>query len=507
MTPIETLPAIRAALFVKNLSQIDYYFNPDFDRMIDEVNDLCGLIARLPSIDNVRLYFDVIDQWISGSRMPSARLNPKSWKRQLTRLLEIILDKSCTQLNLIGGMRFSQVYLPDNDTSLADNVVQPQRTNSRLSRTKSVYCQRLRSFGKTSKPNEGKTCGNFSKSRKNILPGATNTASTSNVTSLTRGDQGRVCGKVIKEARFLPSIQIHSDMLLQVPFQAWTLETLQISSSSITILSLISGSTPSVSWKNLLRSIFLPNLVELELCANLARLTKGAKFEDLEDFFDRHSTIQTLQLFGVELPDFSTSPNLPSLSHSVTLPNLVRVTAHPAYVEWILRAVSLDENALPDLVSISIASDYYWTSIPFNYDTFDSALALIAVFPRDVTLGLRFFSQPEQGIQAWFEKQVQEANRGNGRPHASNRIIKIVISGAWYVPLDKDMLVAIAQWLREFPQLVQLEFKEQPQDFREALKQAGFVEEVTKTCPKLQGFIFNGVQHTWDSWLRGGFII
>jgi len=107
-TPVETLPALRGALFIQKIDQVHYYFNPGVERMIREVQDLRALISRMPAIGLVKLHFSVLDNhFVRGERQV---LNPKVWKKELQSLLDVILKKGCYELYIQGGEKLIPLY-------------------------------------------------------------------------------------------------------------------------------------------------------------------------------------------------------------------------------------------------------------------------------------------------------------------------------------------------------------------------------------------------------------
>ena len=108
ITPVETLPALRVALFIQNLDQVNYSFNPGIERMLGEVHDLRALISRMPTIRFVSLDFISVDAHFMNGE-PQV-LNPEVWKREFQGLLDLILEKGCYDLCVQGGVRFIEFY-------------------------------------------------------------------------------------------------------------------------------------------------------------------------------------------------------------------------------------------------------------------------------------------------------------------------------------------------------------------------------------------------------------
>ena len=107
-TPVETLPALRNALFVQKLDVLHYYFNPPVERMLEEVRDLRALISRMPTAGLVKLHFSVVDQHsVEGD--PQV-LNSAEWKKEFQGLLNTVLKKGCHELYVQGGAKLIKLY-------------------------------------------------------------------------------------------------------------------------------------------------------------------------------------------------------------------------------------------------------------------------------------------------------------------------------------------------------------------------------------------------------------
>ena len=106
--PVETLPALRNALFVQKLDELSYSFNPPVERMLEEVRDLRALISRMPTTGFVNLSFFVVDIHFMSSQ-PQV-LDPEVWKKEFQGLLDIILEKGCSQLYVWGGAELIKFY-------------------------------------------------------------------------------------------------------------------------------------------------------------------------------------------------------------------------------------------------------------------------------------------------------------------------------------------------------------------------------------------------------------
>ena len=120
-TPVETLPALRIALFIQKLDHLHYYFNSPFERMLEEVRDLRALISRMPTIETVKLHFSVVDGHFGGAGGKFQTLDPEVWKNEFQGLLDVVLEKGCYELYVEGGTTLVPQHIvefPDIDGEL-----------------------------------------------------------------------------------------------------------------------------------------------------------------------------------------------------------------------------------------------------------------------------------------------------------------------------------------------------------------------------------------------------
>jgi len=104
-TPSETLPALRAALWVKEIKHLHFYFNSSIEKVVAEVVDMYWLIKRLSSIDVVKLHFSDVDIWRYDQMLDRRR-----WFEVFTRLLEIIVERGCKDLHITGAGILESMY-------------------------------------------------------------------------------------------------------------------------------------------------------------------------------------------------------------------------------------------------------------------------------------------------------------------------------------------------------------------------------------------------------------
>ena len=109
--PIQTIPALRSALYMHHLLDSEFILSPGRKRMSEEVADLCVLAARLHSIKVFRLSFRYLNNSFHLGRMGVGAADDfMTWYKSVTGLLDNVLDKSCDNLHIEGGGHFPELY-------------------------------------------------------------------------------------------------------------------------------------------------------------------------------------------------------------------------------------------------------------------------------------------------------------------------------------------------------------------------------------------------------------
>lgn len=102
--PREAIQAVRIALFVQNLSVIDFSFSGDLLQLFSDTVSLRCLISRLPATKRVTLRFqDYFTHW-------QGNLNVHVWKTEFTGLLDAIMEQPCEALEVMGGDSLPGIY-------------------------------------------------------------------------------------------------------------------------------------------------------------------------------------------------------------------------------------------------------------------------------------------------------------------------------------------------------------------------------------------------------------
>ena len=112
--PAETLAVLRSALFVKDFEYFNFELNSRIDRMRSEVSDICALANRLHAMGVFSISFPDID--LSPSVQNSIPID--LWYRSVVNMLEAVLKKGCTRLQVSGRTQFSKLY--SNHTPLQE---------------------------------------------------------------------------------------------------------------------------------------------------------------------------------------------------------------------------------------------------------------------------------------------------------------------------------------------------------------------------------------------------
>ncbi|KIM41224.1 hypothetical protein M413DRAFT_27617 [Hebeloma cylindrosporum] len=347
--PLETLPALRIALFIQKLEHVTYYFSTNVERMLREVHDLRALISRMPSIRTVSLDIPLYLGYV-----PQV-LNPEVWEKEFLGLLNLALEKGCYALSVEGREKLVKFY--------SKQVTKPTKRRKNPKRKR--------------------------------LTGAVRHRSPMDSFDETQEDSPILPPRNIKITR----VSIYSDMLLEPPFFDWTIAMLDSGASTITTLLIYSTiHRPQKTWKYFLDAIKLPRLSSLDLvsCASIP-------FATVHSFLTHHSHIKTFDLLGAEVPKGIWPP--PPLTIPI-LPHLQSISAPPFYLVWILNSLLLDKEAPQNVTDIAITPNY-GKEEAFDYGLFDNALECVAAFPRDIQLSLHLdTSRGDSDIYDWFEEHM-----------------------------------------------------------------------------------------------------
>ncbi|KIM41251.1 hypothetical protein M413DRAFT_445290 [Hebeloma cylindrosporum] len=418
----------------------------------------------MPTTGIVKLHFSVVDHHLGipgGERQ--VILKPKVWKEEFQGLLDVVLEKGCYELHVQGGATLIGLYPSGaefEDIRASDVSVRRRRQG------KSLFGKaRLGPFMEFM----NRVCAPPIQNLKPQTPGG------------KRGTHSPI--SLIHNTKPI-KVSIHSDMLLRNPFLEWTITMLNSRASTIGILSVKLSDLPEEIWKMFLDGITLPQLFDFEITGDLMVPFHGFRFADLHSFLHRHPSIETLHLYGVEIPKGVWPP--PSLRISI-LPRLKSIIAHPFYVVWILNGLLMARKTCGSLTDIGISSEYSRNPSTFDYTLFDRALQCVAAFPAgQIRLMLRFASNNDGDMNDWIEKQLATKND----PSKSNivsrleNVTSLVVSTFWIIDYDWKSMDMLPDWLAMFPNLREIEFTDQAQENVQKLEE--FVRKVAMACPKAE---------------------
>ncbi|KDR76965.1 hypothetical protein GALMADRAFT_139002 [Galerina marginata CBS 339.88] len=521
--PAPTVRALRCSLKLQDLQKIYFAFTPDFQRLFRDMDDLRGLLARLPSIHIVTLQFGGIDNWAYDLLRSKTRcIEAATLKRRLTGLMDVILEKSCEKLHVLGLTKLSQLYIEST-------VVQPGPEGAAYDVSSHKIIKEPRSFGLTTRDHEGsgprhqeaiasrasdtpkqgrmkislvlpiklffrKVFLSFRRKRSKV-PLSDHPSLLNNIPSHIEGNDTI---RIHNEHPFtLPRLMpreiylSQSNILFEPPLYGWTISTLKAECFNINTLSFQSLELPTTVWAKLLRSLDLPNLKKFQIYSTWLGKNVDASFLDIYDFLLRHRNITDLHFHTTELPSSN------NLVKSPVLPLLRKFTAHPFYINWMLQCSVLEGRTFQHLHSVTISAEH--SSIRFDYDLFDTALQTVGNAPNAVlTLG---FVSNSSGVERWFTKHV-DLGAQNSVISSLTKIASLEISLSFSMGFCDDILALFPRWLCLFPKLEHLEFTTVPLETKYRLKGHQFVGKLAMECPNLKTLTVHSEEFRLDSFRR-----
>ena len=120
----ELLEAIRTALFIHHLSLITFYFTSGIEQVMSDICSLCGLLAHIPLVGKIQLG---LLQYVTSLCMPQHVWHMERWGREFLKLLEIIANSGCRDLELLDPLG----VLPNNYNFLYVATLLPVKPMSR----------------------------------------------------------------------------------------------------------------------------------------------------------------------------------------------------------------------------------------------------------------------------------------------------------------------------------------------------------------------------------------
>ena len=439
------------ALFVQSLRSIEYYFNPDADRVLRELHELQRLAAQMPAVHKLGLHFSVFENWMDrDSNVGKIQLDGEVWRGRLTGMLDQFLNKGCKALSVENGSTICSAFTAN--------------LSLKTTGLKSRFLKVLPRFW-------------FVKSRKEeeFTPTAYGNATMQPLASSLGFKRKKQSFPSHTSAEPFPleEFHLHSCILLHPQFMNWTLSMFQ-RSQAITHLSLNAEMQPG-ALANLLSNIILPVLSNFEISCSLVipRSPDSLDFPSIQSFLKRHPSITTLHLYGVLLPHKSATLKKP------ILPRLLHLATHPNYITWLLGP----QDTLPQLQKVTISPHYESYDVAFDHDLFDDVIRSVASIAREVALCIQFASQLQ--VEDWLHKHVATGPKGSVIT-LLKRVRELKICCSFVVHFSPSTLGVLSVFLALFPHLEHVHFTEHPGKLEDLLSKQAFFESVASQCPTIK---------------------
>ncbi|KAF5350439.1 hypothetical protein D9756_008589 [Leucocoprinus leucothites] len=421
----EIVPALNAALWLRNLPHVTYYLNPDVKRLFSEVRGLERVIGRCQVNDRLDLYFSSVDRWFgdTGLRRRSGEqiwIEPELWENIFVRLLETALKKGCRSLRVEGAHTMELYYLGDEGGKNSQRNLNADQVESSLPSAHTsplppkllVPSSPVQLF--EAPPSKPPSVSNRPSPKKRLVrwvwkrlglnrsslkpSGAGGSALSVPVIQVTPPKELVVtpleskdkpvpveCSTVTSFQTSNPclrTLNLRSSMMLQPLFLPHTLSLIQAHSSTLARLELVSIKAPEKMWTTLFQSIDLPALWRFVYLYDTLIVEEPLVTPTLLlEFFQRHPSLRIIELYGVQVgdQDKSTEVEFPSVVEGV-LPNLEQLDAHPKVVSWLLQW----PKACPKLNHVCLTSEYTASRVPTinshlnPYKAFDTGLLALS---------------------------------------------------------------------------------------------------------------------------------
>jgi len=113
--PHEALWALRAALWLKPFTSIEYNVTEGADTLLAQLFELYHLIKWLPKVEYLSLSFPMSMSWVPSvlPQAPTARLDVRQWLIAITILLQVAIEKGCKQISVRGGEEIRSFYIAE----------------------------------------------------------------------------------------------------------------------------------------------------------------------------------------------------------------------------------------------------------------------------------------------------------------------------------------------------------------------------------------------------------
>ncbi|KAF9531144.1 hypothetical protein CPB83DRAFT_124114 [Crepidotus variabilis] len=453
------LPLIQAALWIKDIQHVDCGMNAGYDRIWNDVGDLKYLVGKQWPIQTMKLHLRFLDGWASASQRngnPRA-LDGVKWVKCVTELLDAVLAQGCLTLEVDGGHSLNRLYVEKETSGMTETAdVQSFPTRGQVVRKRLTAFLKQTSAWIFCQPNK-------------TLPDLRPSAAPS--------------------GPYLNDVTFSHSMMFQDCFYPWTLQMFAKNSATITHLSFQVTSLPAETFSHFLFSITLPRLGHLKITAhsnqNHLTITRTVKFSEFLAFFERHSSIETLDLQGVERPE------APPILETCLLPQLKQIVAHPVWISTLITPSKSCPDAFPFIESIGITTEYPTFMDPFEeehvYELINDALWAItrASFPRTITLELQL--KTKRGMLDWLDKH-SSLGKENSIISSLWCVSTLVLTTRFYVCFGREEIHHLPSWLALFPALkiVNIPDLRQEKDGYRLFDDSPLLRKISVKCPTLE---------------------
>ncbi|KAF9528477.1 hypothetical protein CPB83DRAFT_854214 [Crepidotus variabilis] len=464
---------VQAARSIKKLRYIDMHMSKGCQRLLDDVEYLNQIVRNVESIEGTKIDFNLMDSW--AWKTSQKALDKYMWVKGFTDLLDIMIDKGCQEMDILGSDAVKRLYTELERDGIPSETLPGSSSKDFVANAPRPLLNPKKS-GKDRRhwPGRESISRIFGKSEATPPPGLpiTNNMYTSRRSGSYSMPQ-------------LQRLRIESSMLLQYSFYPWTIEMLSQTSSTLTRLSLQCSALPISTWTRLLSSITLPSLTILALGIEPYKNgdTQCPNFVDLVAFFKRHPTIEELSLQGVERPEVC-----PILKKPI-LPALKKMMANPVWISCLVGVLDQYPDALPDLNTVGITTEYCSfedeNEDDYVYRLLDDALQKLSNFPRNITLALCLPSK--KGMCDWFDKHISRGKRNSVIVHLTC-VTALDISTLYFVDFGREEAQGFPGLVGLFPSLERIAFKEVrvgDNDGYELLKDDEFLTQLACASPTL----------------------
>ncbi|KAJ6570159.1 hypothetical protein DFH09DRAFT_423156 [Mycena vulgaris] len=284
-TQLDILAALQTSLFIHSLKHISCSFSlnsarrdystRDVDNFLGHIRRLAAFLSILQGVDQVTLNFKDVNFWAMDESLSIL----EAWAPTASTLLDVVLEKGCTTLNVEGGMFI--VHPSQFPLKPGPKVIAKRR---------SVIFDVGRRIGSAF-------------------------AGRSDTQKIPESGKSRAA---------LRTFNIRSRVLLLHPCYSWTMTALNTSPNLVSLS--IRVDIPERSWDEILSNIHVPTLENLTI--DLRCRIRAATFDQ---FLARHPRVSTLSL-GRDLLPLTEE----GVASNGRLPNLRHLFASPTYVRFLM---------------------------------------------------------------------------------------------------------------------------------------------------------------------------